>query len=93
MVVMEELEDYALIHLQLDQQVMPAALRAWVTGRKVNLRTRRPFPLSQVPGEGVGLSIVKRLCEILDASLELETSPGEGSIFRVILPRQYNGAK
>lgn len=41
------------------------------------------------PGEGVGLSIVKRLCELLDASLELETSPGKGSTFRVILPSHY----
>jgi len=41
------------------------------------------------PGEGVGLSIVKRLCELLDASLELETNPGEGSTFRVVLPCQY----
>ena len=48
------------------------------------------LPTSQRPGEGVGLSIVKRLCELLDASLELETSPGEGSTFRVILPRHYD---
>ena len=41
------------------------------------------------PGEGIGLSIVKRLCELLDASLELATSPGQGSTFRVILPREY----
>jgi len=47
------------------------------------------LPSSHVPGEGVGLSIVKRLCELLDASLELQTSPGEGSTFRVILPCQY----
>jgi len=40
-------------------------------------------------GEGIGLSIVKRLCELLDASLELETSAGEGTTFRVILPRHY----
>jgi signal transduction histidine kinase len=40
-------------------------------------------------GEGVGLSIVKRLCELLDASLELETAPGEGSTFRVTFPRSY----
>jgi signal transduction histidine kinase len=50
-------------------------------------------PASEIPGEGVGLSIVKRLCELLDASLELETSPGKGSTFRVILPRYYASAK
>ncbi len=44
---------------------------------------------SGMAGEGVGLSIVKRLCELLDASLELETSPGKGTTFRVILPRGY----
>lgn len=43
-------------------------------------------------GEGVGLSIVKRLCELLDASLELETSKGEGTTFRVIFPRRYEEA-
>jgi signal transduction histidine kinase len=48
------------------------------------------LPANQLPGEGVGLSIVKRLCELLDASLELETSPGEGSTFRVVLPRSYD---
>jgi signal transduction histidine kinase len=40
-------------------------------------------------GEGIGLSIVKRLCELLDASLELETSVGAGTTFRVIFPRRY----
>lgn len=48
------------------------------------------LPASQQPGEGVGLSIVKRLCELLDASLELETSPGEGTTFRVVLPHRYD---
>ena len=41
-------------------------------------------------GEGVGLSIVKRLCELLDASIELQTAPGEGSSFRISLPRNYS---
>ena len=45
------------------------------------------------PSEGVGLSIVKRLCELLNASIELETSPGKGSTFRVILPREYHDAR
>ena len=40
-------------------------------------------------GEGIGLSIVKRLCEMLDASLELESTEGEGTTFRMIFPRQY----
>jgi signal transduction histidine kinase len=48
-------------------------------------------PLAQRPrGEGIGLSIVKRLCELLDASLELETTAGQGTTFRVIFPRQYS---
>lgn len=48
------------------------------------------LPKNQQPGEGVGLSIVKRLCELLDAGLELATKPGQGSTFRVILPRSYD---
>jgi signal transduction histidine kinase len=39
-------------------------------------------------GEGIGLAIVKRLCELLDASLELHTEAGKGTTFRVLFPRQ-----
>lgn len=49
-----------------------------------------PDPVSSASGEGLGLSIVKRLCELLDAALELETSPGNGTTFRVVLPRAYS---
>ncbi len=48
----------------------------------------RPDP--SVHGEGIGLSIVKRLCELLDASLELQTAPGCGTTFRVTFPARYN---
>ena len=41
------------------------------------------------PGEGIGLSIVKRLCELLDASIELQSTSGQGTTFRVIFPRRY----
>ena len=41
------------------------------------------------PGEGIGLSIVKRLCELLDASLEIASSAETGTTFRVVLPRRY----
>ncbi|MBA4187117.1 MAG: histidine kinase [Planctomycetaceae bacterium] len=47
-------------------------------------------PVHQGPGEGVGLSIVKRLCELLDATLEVESTPAVGSVFRVRLPLRYD---
>lgn len=43
-----------------------------------------------IAGEGIGLSIVKRLCELLDATLEFETAPGAGTTFRVVLPCVYS---
>ena len=49
-------------------------------------------PKGLTAGEGIGLSIVKRLCELLDASLELQTSAGTGTTFRLIFPRQYQGS-
>lgn len=46
-------------------------------------------PLDQQPGEGIGLSIVKRLCELLEASLEVTSPPAGGALFQVVLPRRY----
>lgn len=37
-------------------------------------------------GEGIGLTIVKRLCEALDAEVSLESEPGVGTSFRVEFP-------
>lgn len=48
-----------------------------------------PRPVIQAPGEGIGLSIVKRLCELLDATLEFESTIGIGARVRVLLPRRY----
>jgi signal transduction histidine kinase len=45
--------------------------------------------LENKPGEGIGLSIVKRLCEMLDATIELHSTPGIGTRFRILFPRQY----
>jgi signal transduction histidine kinase len=42
-------------------------------------------------GEGIGLSIVKRLCEVLGATLELETAPGHGTTIRIVFPAHYSG--
>jgi signal transduction histidine kinase len=41
-------------------------------------------------GEGIGLSIVKRLCEMLDATIEMQSMPGQGTIFRIFFPRSYS---
>jgi signal transduction histidine kinase len=49
-------------------------------------------PVHQEPGEGIGLSIVKRLCELLDATIELESKPGMGATFRVLFPRHYDAS-
>jgi signal transduction histidine kinase len=46
-------------------------------------------PGPQKPGEGIGLLIVKRLCEILHAGLEVTSEPGKGTVFQVVLPRSY----
>jgi signal transduction histidine kinase len=43
----------------------------------------------QQPGEGIGLSIVKRLCELLDATMELDSKPSQGTTFRILLPMHY----
>src|SRR6185312_7446768 len=40
-------------------------------------------------GEGIGLSIVKRLCDVLGATLELETAPGHGTTIRIAFPIRY----
>ncbi len=44
-------------------------------------------------GEGLGISIVKRLCELLDASLEVTSSAEEGTTFRVVFPCSYTNSK
>jgi signal transduction histidine kinase len=40
-------------------------------------------------GEGIGLSIVKRLCELLDATMEMQSIPNEGTTFLISFPRHY----
>ncbi len=51
-----------------------------------------PRPVSEQPGEGIGLSIVKRLCDLLDATTELQSEIGVGTTFRILLPRRYDEA-
>ncbi len=64
-----------------------ATVGAAVTGHPAD-----PRPVQQGAGEGIGLSIVKRLCELLDATVELESGVGTGTTFRVLLPRVFGGS-
>jgi two-component system, sensor histidine kinase len=41
---------------------------------------------SKQPGTGLGLPISRRLAQLLDGSLEVNSVPGKGSTFRLILP-------
>ena len=43
----------------------------------------------QRPCEGVGFLIVKRLCELLQATIEVASALGAGTVFQVVLPRDY----
>ncbi|MBC8011857.1 MAG: sensor histidine kinase [Burkholderiales bacterium] len=47
------------------------------------------YSAKSTPGEGIGLSIVKRLCDLLDASLEVTTPDGHGTMFKVVFPKRY----
>jgi signal transduction histidine kinase len=40
-------------------------------------------------GEGLGLSIVKRLCDMLDATIEMKSVVDVGTTFRILFPRKY----
>jgi len=50
-----------------------------------------PFFTTKAQGMGVGLSICKRLAEIHDGSIKVDSEEGKGSIFTVKLPIQRNG--
>ena len=76
--------------LAVQQRAQTDALVSTSSEPAPTLASRTEHPSrDQASGEGIGLSIVKRLCELLDASLELQTAEGEGSTFRVTFPRRY----
>ena len=56
-------------------------------GKSAAAPTSRPSAMDS--GEGIGLSIVKRLCDMLDASIELHSVEGVGTTFKILFPRHY----
>lgn len=78
---------------EVESRAAAAGEPAGSTEPATTLRSQSAHRSSQaLSGEGIGLSIIKRLCELLDASIELETAPGEGTTFRVTFPRSYADA-
>ncbi len=49
-------------------------------------------PIRQSQGEGIGLAIVKRLADLLDASVEFDSVEGRGTTVHVTLPQRYPGS-
>ncbi|GAA3947117.1 HAMP domain-containing sensor histidine kinase [Allohahella marinimesophila] len=47
---------------------------------------------SSFSGEGIGLTIVKRLCEALSATLTVQSSAGHGTVFTLHFPLDYDKA-
>lgn len=51
-------------------------------------------PLQQrLRGTGLGLSLSKKLAELLGGSVDVQSEPGQGSVFTVTIPVQLEGAK
>jgi signal transduction histidine kinase len=63
----------------------PAA--AGASGTRGTLSAREPSLHDS--GEGIGLSIVKRLCDMLDAAVEVQSVADVGTTFRIKFPRKY----
>lgn len=42
--------------------------------------------LHSTEGKGLGLALVKRIIDLSDGEISLESTSGEGSVFTVILP-------
>ena len=67
-----------------DRQIIFEKFRQGKSATEGNMMTR------EYSGSGLGLSIVKELCKLLEGEVTLESQPGFGSVFIVSLPWELN---
>lgn len=67
-----------------DRQIIFEKFRQGKSATEGNMMTR------EHSGSGLGLSIVKELCKLLEGEVTLESQPGFGSAFTVSLPWELN---
>jgi len=65
-------------------------LLAKINGTEVRESTHNVEPNTEDHGEGIGLFIIKRLCEILRAELSVTSEVGVGTSFQVKIPHTYS---
>lgn len=87
--IARDLEEGTDLARRLEEEAPPGAPVEPVAGSSSAQPLPQAPPAWRPPGEGIGLSIVKRLCELLEAGLEVSSEAGKGTTFQVSLPRRY----
>ncbi|SKC18027.1 CheR family methyltransferase [Dyadobacter psychrophilus] len=68
---------------------LPEGLLTKMDGKESVVSGPDSQPNTEGHGEGIGLFIIKRLCELLKAKLEIKSKPGVGTTFTVTFPLTY----
>jgi two-component system OmpR family sensor kinase len=86
-----------LLRISVDEEQQCAVIRVTDTGSGISADDqariferfeRAVHPGEQLPGFGVGLWIVRQLCQGMEGSVRVDSIPGQGSTFSVALPLQ-----